>query len=247
MARCPYDAHRLKDTAGGVCGRCGGDVRLYAALRWLPELLFNNAHRLLEEGQVEAAAALLQRVFELRTDFPDAYWLMAVIEARRGQRETARQLLEVALEQGAKVDPAWLDAPAVALSRPEPEPVPELLPSASIPNREITSVEVLSTTEDTSPVAELALPISEPLPEESERLLATGGEATETVTVPSVECGNPATANEPTSAENIPPAPVEESVESPAAIDVPLQTAQPPRLPSLLTAIRKAARRIIRS
>ena len=70
MARCPYAPHRLVLSDQGSCGRCGGDVRLFAALRWLPELLFNDAHRLLEQGEGEAAAAVLQRVLGSARRFP---------------------------------------------------------------------------------------------------------------------------------------------------------------------------------
>jgi hypothetical protein len=114
MARCPYAPHRLVLGDRGSCGRCGGDVRLYAALRWLPELLFNDAHRLLEQGEAEAAAAVLQRVLGLRADFPEAHWLMAVVEHRRGRMEEARLSLERAHSLGAKVQISWLD----------PKPIP---------------------------------------------------------------------------------------------------------------------------
>lgn len=114
MARCPYAPHRLVLGDQGSCGRCGRDVRLYAALRWLPELLFNDAHRLLEQGEGEAAAAVLQRVLGLRADFPEAHWLMAVVDHRRGCMEEARLSLERAHSLGAKVQMSWLD----------PKPIP---------------------------------------------------------------------------------------------------------------------------
>ncbi len=83
---------------------------MYAALRWLPERLFNDARRLWEEGGKEAAEALLRRVLALRSDFPEAHWLIAVIEWQSGRGAEAQRSLERARSLGAKVDPAWLEA-----------------------------------------------------------------------------------------------------------------------------------------
>jgi tetratricopeptide (TPR) repeat protein len=120
MARCPYEPHRLKLANGGVCGNCGRDVRLYAALRWLPEILYNDALRLLEQGETDAAEALLLRVFALRADFPEAHWLMAVVEHSRGRLLEARRSLECALSLGAKVDMAWLAQEPTPSAEPGP-------------------------------------------------------------------------------------------------------------------------------
>lgn len=113
MARCLHAPHRLILANQGFCGRCGGDVSVYPALRWMPELLYNDAHRLMEQGEREAAAALLQRVLALRADFPEALWLVAVIEAQKGPMSEARLSLERVRSLGAKVEMAWLDPKAL--------------------------------------------------------------------------------------------------------------------------------------
>jgi len=79
----------------------------------MPELLYNDAHRLMEQGEREAAAALLQRVLALRADFPEALWLVAVIEAQKGPMSEARLSLERVRSLGAKVEMAWLDPKAL--------------------------------------------------------------------------------------------------------------------------------------
>lgn len=110
MPRCPYAPHRLF-SQGGVCRRCGGDVRLYAGVRILPGALFNSARRLWGQGDPEAAAAVLVEALRLRPEFPEAHWLMAAIETVRGRLSEARASLAEAARLGAAVDPSWLDAP----------------------------------------------------------------------------------------------------------------------------------------
>lgn len=112
MARCPYAPHRLSIGVGGYCRRCNGDVRLYAAVQALPVLLFNDARRLWNDQQYETAAALLDRAIGLRPAFAAAYWLLGVLEAKRGNIEKAREQLGKARELGAPADPAWVEPEA---------------------------------------------------------------------------------------------------------------------------------------
>ena len=107
MARCPYGPHRLTVTDHGFCKRCNADVRLYAAVRWLPELLFNDAQQLVEGGNLDAAEALLSRAISLRSGFAEAHWLIAAIYLRRGLWAEAAQSLATAKSLGANVDLEW--------------------------------------------------------------------------------------------------------------------------------------------
>lgn len=86
MPRCPYGPHVLALNADGRCKNCDGDLQLYAALRWLPMVLYNDALRLAEMQQDEAAEVLLQRVIALRPEFKEAMELIACIESRRPGR-----------------------------------------------------------------------------------------------------------------------------------------------------------------
>jgi hypothetical protein len=115
MPKCPYEPHRLKLGDDGVCDRCGRDLRVYAVVSTLPERLYNEAYSMLEDGHGEAAVAMLRRVIALRTDFPEAHWLMAAAELRGGHTAEARRSLDQAALLGAAVDPGWLD--------PDPLPV----------------------------------------------------------------------------------------------------------------------------
>jgi hypothetical protein len=99
----------LIPSSNGVCGRCGRDVRLYTTLQCLPGRLYNDAHRLLREGEQEAAASLVQHALALREEFPEAHWLLAVIEMRRGRTVHARRSLARAHALGADVDLLWLE------------------------------------------------------------------------------------------------------------------------------------------
>lgn len=83
MAKCPYAPHRLVLTSAGYCQRCDGDLRLYAAIRWLPELLFNDAHRLAHAGDDNGAMLVLERAISLRAEFPEAQILISFLESRR--------------------------------------------------------------------------------------------------------------------------------------------------------------------
>jgi hypothetical protein len=96
MAKCPYAAHRLVLTSAGYCQRCAGDLRLYAAIRWLPEILFNDAHRLAQAGDHNAALLLLTRAMSLRSDFTEARILAAFIEDRPRATEAGLQSCEPA-------------------------------------------------------------------------------------------------------------------------------------------------------
>ncbi len=83
MAKCPYAPHRMVLSREGYCQRCNGDLRLYAAVRWLPEMLFNDARKLAEKGEDRPALELLARAMALRIEFPEARLLMAFLEARQ--------------------------------------------------------------------------------------------------------------------------------------------------------------------
>jgi hypothetical protein len=120
MARCPYGPHRLA-IQEGVCRRCAGDVRLYAAAQVLPARLYNSALRLRERGEPEAALAVLAEALRLRPEFAEAHWLTAALEAGRGRPDRARESLAQAARLGAPVDMAWLEAPV---------PAPPALPPA---------------------------------------------------------------------------------------------------------------------
>jgi hypothetical protein len=52
-------------------------------IRWLPELLFNDAHRLAQAGDDNGALVLLTRANSLRSNFAEAQILMTFIEGRR--------------------------------------------------------------------------------------------------------------------------------------------------------------------
>jgi hypothetical protein len=122
MPRCPYAPHRLF-SQGGACRRCGGDVRLYTAVQSLPIGLFNNARRLWEQHDPEAAAAVLAEALRLRPEFAEAHWLLAAIEAARGRRSEAHASLVEAARLGAAVDLSWVDVPrSDVLVAPEPLP-----------------------------------------------------------------------------------------------------------------------------
>lgn len=111
MPACPYGPHRLVLDERLRCRHCGEDLRLYAALRDLPVSLYNEARRLWETSELDAAAAWLHAALELREDFPEAHWLLAAVEARLGRPESARNRLARARELGAEVDPDWIPLP----------------------------------------------------------------------------------------------------------------------------------------
>jgi tetratricopeptide (TPR) repeat protein len=108
MAACPYGPHRLTLTPDLGCRRCGGDLRLYAALRDLPVLRYNRARRLWDEGELDAAASWLRAALELREELAEAHHLLAAVEIRRGRSDEAGKHLRRAHELGAEVE---LEAP----------------------------------------------------------------------------------------------------------------------------------------
>lgn len=108
MARCPFGTHRLILTDELRCKRCGQDLNVYGAVRELPVLLYNTAHRLFHEGALEEATSRLGAALALCPDLGEAHWLLAAIALERGEVELARDRLEHAHHAGAGVDLAWI-------------------------------------------------------------------------------------------------------------------------------------------
>lgn len=112
MARCPFGSHRLILQDDFTCKRCGEDFRLYAAVRGLPVMSYNEARRLWDLSRPEEAARWLGLALRLKADFAEAHWLLGVVEAQQGRPERARQHLRRAQELGARADPEWIGEPA---------------------------------------------------------------------------------------------------------------------------------------
>lgn len=111
MPACPYGPHRLALAAGARCRHCGGDLTLYAAVKELPALLYNQALERWRRSGAAAAAPPLHAALALRDELPQAHWLMAAVEAAQGRTQAARRHLARARELGAEVDLDWLPAP----------------------------------------------------------------------------------------------------------------------------------------
>ncbi len=73
MPACPYGPHRMTLAADLSCRRCGGDLRLYAALRDLPVAFYNQARRLWDEDDLEAAAGWLHAALAAREELAKYY------------------------------------------------------------------------------------------------------------------------------------------------------------------------------
>jgi hypothetical protein len=132
MPPCPYANHRLRLDERGSCERCGGDLRLYAALIDLSVTLYNDSHRQWDAGDLELAATLSKSALLMRDGFREAHWLLGLIEQRLGIYDSAHAHLARAQELGAPVDPAATvsalppvrpgQSPAVAMIEPNAEP-----------------------------------------------------------------------------------------------------------------------------
>jgi tetratricopeptide (TPR) repeat protein len=110
MPACPYAPHRLVLGEDLVCRHCGGDLRLYAALRDLPVAFYNQARKLWDESGFEEARGWLEASLTLRPDLREAHWLLGVVEATLGSLDTARHHLGRARELGAEIAPEALIA-----------------------------------------------------------------------------------------------------------------------------------------
>lgn len=105
MPVCPYAPHRLALSDDLRCRHCGGDLRLYAALRDLPTILYNRARALWDDSAFEEAYGWLEAALILRPDLREAHWLLGVVETVLGRRVSARRHLDRARELGAEIDP----------------------------------------------------------------------------------------------------------------------------------------------
>ncbi len=119
MARCPFGSHRLVLADDFTCKRCGEDLRLYSAVSDLPLTCYNEARRLWDVEEWEEAVMWLHAALRLRADFAEAYWLLGVIEAKRGRPQSAGQYLARARELGAEADPDWAREPDIARQQPD--------------------------------------------------------------------------------------------------------------------------------
>jgi nucleoid-associated protein YgaU len=124
MARCPYGQHRILLAEDCTCKRCGGDLRLYAAARELPVQWYNEARQLWDTADWAEAGACLHAALKLRPDFPEALWLLGLIEGRQGLTAQARQHLSRAHELGANADPDWLTTQVATTDAPAPDIAP---------------------------------------------------------------------------------------------------------------------------
>lgn len=112
MPACPYAPHRLALGDDFRCRHCGGDLRLYAALRDLPAAFYNQARKLWDRAAFEEARGWLAAALALRPDLREAHWLLGAAELTLGRPEPARHHLRRARELGAEIDPEALIAGA---------------------------------------------------------------------------------------------------------------------------------------
>ncbi len=110
MPACPYAPHRLALDDDLRCRHCGRDLRLYAALRDLPAVLYNEGRRLWDRSRLSEARGWLAAALLLRPDLREAHWLLGAVEARLGDRAAACRHLQRARELGAAIDPETLAA-----------------------------------------------------------------------------------------------------------------------------------------
>jgi len=104
MPRCIYGPHRLLVGSDGYCQRCGEDLRLYGALEQLPVTFYNRGRALWDEENWSGALAWLEAALLMRNEFPEAHWLLGLVHAKLGSRESARTHLTAAFLQGAPLD-----------------------------------------------------------------------------------------------------------------------------------------------
>ncbi len=123
MAACPYGPHRMNLANDLSCRRCGGDLRLYAALRDLPVAYYNEGRKAWDEDDLEAASGWLRAALIIRGELAEAHWLLGLIKARQNRPEQARRHLGRARELGARVDPE--EALRQLAAEADPEPVQE--------------------------------------------------------------------------------------------------------------------------
>jgi tetratricopeptide (TPR) repeat protein len=112
MPACPHAPHRLALGEDFHCRHCGGDLRLYAALRDLPAAYYNRARKLWDRSAFEEARGWLEASLALRPDLREAHWLLGAVELALGRSEPARLHLQRARELGAEIDPEALIAGA---------------------------------------------------------------------------------------------------------------------------------------
>lgn len=110
MPSCPYAPHRLALGEDFHCRHCGGDLRLYAALRDLPAACYNRARKLWDRSAFGEARGWLETALALRPDLREAHWLLGAVELALGRPEPARGHLRRARELGAEIDPEALIA-----------------------------------------------------------------------------------------------------------------------------------------
>jgi tetratricopeptide (TPR) repeat protein len=119
MARCPYGPHRLILASDPTCKRCGGDLRLYVAVRDLPIFFYNQGRHRWDQAEFDQVERWLQPALALREDFPEAHWLLGLVEIELKRPERARFHLSRARELGAPADPAWADVLEAEGAAPE--------------------------------------------------------------------------------------------------------------------------------
>jgi tetratricopeptide (TPR) repeat protein len=112
MPACPYAPHRLALGEDFHCRHCGGDLRLYAALRDLPAVCYNRARKLWDHSAFEEARGWLEAALALRPDLREAHWLLGAVELALGRPAPARDHLRRARELGAEIEPEALIASA---------------------------------------------------------------------------------------------------------------------------------------
>ncbi len=127
MPACPHGPHRMNLADDLSCRRCGGDLRLYATLRDLPVVYYNQGRKAWDEDDLEAAARWLHAALAIRGELAEAHWILGLIEARHNRPEEAWRRLDRARELGARVDPEEvLRQFEPEEADPEPDPDQEL-------------------------------------------------------------------------------------------------------------------------
>jgi hypothetical protein len=112
MPACPYGNHRLVIGSNAACERRGNDLRVYAALEQMPLAFYNRARRLWDAGDLRGRLpGYRPRCISVGRSLPEAYWLLAAIESKKGNLDRGRHYLTVAKQLRAPADPEWLDSP----------------------------------------------------------------------------------------------------------------------------------------